>query len=652
MKNNITDLSKSIASAIEPYRKITERVVGFVPFVLECSQVKYQGTSRKPDRIGVLEKTLTKLVGAGVKSKENLAKYVGIDLKDDIDKELFLEAINNLKNRHQFVKGDNFLDLTTQGNKYLSDGFIINTFTKEYFVVLDLRYPNFYYLSEYFKPNPKKGVKGKFANLDFEVLKKLTEVQASHMENEESRIELTEASELSSFKYSVEVIVCFLQSVRDNSVRTLIYDEANDCILPRLSDLFDNNKDLCDSLLNSCLQSEVKAGDAEVVDSGEKTETQVVVEQKLIEIEDSENEDNNENQPQKSDNKIGSIYDSLQFEKELHEIFSNHSNEEIWLISPWIRKFAFLRAREPMIRQFLEKGGSIFIGYSESERAGEEMVDRESMSVIKILDANYDRFYYAQMPKFHTKNVIEYKKGVATLYSGSFNVLSFSIGENTKHFRMEEMMVSNPEAALTNRKKYLRFFTTKYVEGIIDGHEENKPITVPKLSYLREQQEVSDIFETLENSETSQISYSYTEDQLIKLADTIINDKYSLDENLQHAQLVALLYSFEYAKRHDDLLRLEKTKRFLDIYLQRISIYKIFRITFTKWKEDETKSQLRIVYNGVNYEFNGVTFDKRLFTILQKHKEVINFKEESIRYAIGNLDTLLSGVANICGYRF
>ena len=39
------------------------------------------------------------------------------------------------------------------------------------------------------------------------------------------------------------------------------------------------------------------------------------------------------------------LYDSLSFEVELQKIFKEDNPDEIWLISPWIRKGAFIHDR-------------------------------------------------------------------------------------------------------------------------------------------------------------------------------------------------------------------------------------------------------------------------------------------------------------------
>ena len=106
-------------------------------------------------------------------------------------------------------------------------------------------------------------------------------------------------------------------------------------------------------------------------------------------------------------------------------------------------------------------GGTMFVGFSEPEKPGVEMVDKTSMNKVKELDNLYEKFYYAELPKFHSKNVIEYKGGVTSLYTGSFNILSFSIHGHEEHFRMEQMSFANKKSAEKMRKDYLNIFEKK-----------------------------------------------------------------------------------------------------------------------------------------------------------------------------------------------
>ena len=151
------------------------------------------------------------------------------------------------------------------------------------------------------------------------------------------------------------------------------------------------------------------------------------------------------------------LYDSLSFELELQKIFNEDDPDEIWLISPWIRKGAFMHDRGPLIENFLkDENKRVFIAYSEPalNNDGKPMMDEEVEPGIIQLDEQYPNFFYVQLPEFHLKNVIEVKGDQKVLFSGSFNVLSFSVSEQQKHVRREEMTLAHHTVA---KNKYADF---------------------------------------------------------------------------------------------------------------------------------------------------------------------------------------------------
>lgn len=107
-----------------------------------------------------------------------------------------------------------------------------------------------------------------------------------------------------------------------------------------------------------------------------------------------------------------------------------------------------------MIENFLrDENKRVFIAYSEpaTNNDGKPMMDEEVEPGIKLLEEQYSNFFYVQLPEFHLKNVIEVKGDQKILFSGSFNVLSFSVSEQQTHVRREEMALAHHTVA---RKKY------------------------------------------------------------------------------------------------------------------------------------------------------------------------------------------------------
>ena len=78
----------------------------------------------------------------------------------------------------------------------------------------------------------------------------------------------------------------------------------------------------------------------------------------------------------------------------------------------------------------------------------------------------YPNFFYVQLPEFHLKNVIEVKGDQKILFSGSFNVLSFSISEQQTHVRREEMALAHHTVAKKKYQDCLLEFAEIYAEQI------------------------------------------------------------------------------------------------------------------------------------------------------------------------------------------
>ena len=74
--------------------------------------------------------------------------------------------------------------------------------------------------------------------------------------------------------------------------------------------------------------------------------------------------------------------------------------------------------------------------------------------MIETLEKQYSNFFFVELPEFHEKNVFEIKGSQTILFSGSFNVLSFSVSKGQTHVRREEMTLAHHSAA---KKKYESF---------------------------------------------------------------------------------------------------------------------------------------------------------------------------------------------------
>lgn len=656
MENN--DIALKIAEVIIPHRKRSERFVGFIPYTLQFEIRKYHGVSKKPQKVGILDKTIINLIGRGLTNIDEIAKHLGFDTNYDLEKDLLSYNVDYIRNQLQLITGRNkSLALTADGQQLYKTGECLKTFSNSFELYVDPIHPYFPFLKECIAelPGVKKQKKTESKeNLNLPQIKFIAEQQASHVQYMEGGIELVEAQLLSINKANIDLYICFLQSLRDNTIRTIAYDDVTGSVIQTLSSLFDGNDKLRESLLKECLANEVKEENAISVPYDEKSEEQIADELQKIKDADDLGEEIGDNEDER---KVGSIFDSAEFEKELQNVFESHQNEEIWLISPWIRKYAFLRSREPKIRKFLDQGGTVFIGYSEPERLGEEMVDPDSMAVVKRLDAKYDKFYYAELPKFHYKNVIEYKKGITTLYTGSFNVLSFCINDSMEHYRMEQMMLANEESAIKTRRDYLSLFAKQYTERYVvklGTAKEGTKFKAPKLKYLDNCDVLHEWYHLLsdkaaEKSITIDMSSAsdMTTEELISLAQRITSLSYQDDPDYIQAFLSADLYLFEQAKSNSNVKLKKLVEKHLFQIVQRKSIYNQCRFILSKGYDDKKKSVIRIILNGLNFEFGEIALPSNVFNIINRHKEYIDLRAANVKGAKFNIVPLLYNSSKI-----
>ena len=352
---------------------------------------------------------------------------------------------------------------------------------------MDTSHPSWYNIKNCIGDNVKKieeiNTPCDDLNLELDQIKAYAEQQAQDVHFPQNRYLLESATWNEGHEASYKVYVCFVQNVANSEdVRAFVYDENTEGLNSLIADQINQDEDLKSELLNSCIRLEcendeettVLEGDAVEVAKAEITEELKQAEQKMIkEEEEGESSEEVEDDVEDTTSNTSSatkakapkisakdrlhkkaLYDSLSFEVELQKIFTEDDPDEIWLVSPWIRKGAFLHDRGPMIENFLrDENKRVFIAYSEpaTNNDGKPMMDEEVEPGIKLLEEQYSNFFYVQLPEFHLKNVIEVKGDQKILFSGSFNVLSFSVSEQQTHVRREEMALAHHTVA---RKKY------------------------------------------------------------------------------------------------------------------------------------------------------------------------------------------------------
>lgn len=478
-----------IAKAVSGAKKISERIFGYISYDIKFVRAVYHGKTQRPAKITALEKGIVGILLVDeTASFEKIGSILGLDVVNDKAEQSILQsAIETLRGFNAIEGDDSLIALTEGGHAYADKGERPDTYTKDFDIFVDTSHPSWYNIKNCIGDNVKKieeiNTPCDDLNLELDQIKAYAEQQAQDVHFPQNRYLLESATWNEGHEASYKVYVCFVQNVANSEdVRAFVYDENTEGLNSLIADQINQDEDLKSELLNSCIRLEcendeettVLEGDAVEVAKAEITEELKQAEQKMIkEEEEGESSEEVEDDVEDTTSNTSSatkakapkisakdrlhkkaLYDSLSFEVELQKIFTEDDPDEIWLVSPWIRKGAFLHDRGPMIENFLrDENKRVFIAYSEpaTNNDGKPMMDEEVEPGIKLLEEQYSNFFYVQLPEFHLKNVIEVKGDQKILFSGSFNVLSFSVSEQQTHVRREEMALAHHTVA---RKKY------------------------------------------------------------------------------------------------------------------------------------------------------------------------------------------------------
>lgn len=535
-----------IAKAVFGAKKISERIFGYISYDIKFVRAVYHGKTQRPAKITALEKGIVGILLVDeTASFEKIGSILGLDVVNDkAEQSILRSAIETLRGFNAIEGDDSLIALTEGGHAYADKGERPDTYTKDFDIFVDTSHPSWYNIKNCIGDNVKKieeiNTPCDDLNLELDQIKAYAEQQAQDVHFPQNRYLLESATWNEGHEASYKVYVCFVQNVANSEdVRAFVYDENTEGLNSLIADQINQDEDLKSELLDSCIRLEcendeettVLEGDAVEVAKAEITEELKQAEQKMIkeeeegeaseEVEDDV-EDTTSNTSSATKAKAPKIsakdrlhkkalYDSLSFEVELQKIFTEDDPDEIWLVSPWIRKGAFLHDRGPMIENFLrDENKRVFIAYSEpaTNNDGKPMMDEEVEPGIKLLEEQYSNFFYVQLPEFHLKNVIEVKGDQKILFSGSFNVLSFSVSEQQTHVRREEMALAHHTVA---RKKYddcQLEFAEIYAERIKKQIESLEPSEIT--NYKNEKLEY---FLGIENAEIHKL-FSPIEDML------------------------------------------------------------------------------------------------------------------------------------------
>ena len=491
-------LELKIIESASKEKKLIERIVGFTEFEWNYTIAKFKGTCSQPVDFNLFDEVLCDLLLTEQMSAEKIGNILGFDIqKDPAENDILLKAIKDLKTDKMLDGDESILWLTDVGIEYAKNGVKFSTFTRDFDLYIDSIGVSKEKVKEIFsniKSEKTPNFDKDFLPKNIEEVKPIAELQAPEIHFPKKNFLLQECTPVGAEGFKAKVWVVLLENFRNNTLRAIVYDEKQNKVIDTLSEALDKQ----DELKSELLERLVKVDDDIEFTNEEKQKEQVEIEQALIhkqeEIEDAITRQDavKIKEIEKEVEAIKRHFNSLEFEVELKKLFDTTS-DTILIQSPWVRDFAF-KNRVPFIKEYLRKGGRVYIAYSENESfGGEDMVQEESKKLLAELDKNLN-FYCCELPAFHYKNVWLIRKDKEnSYYSGSYNILSFFVHQNMKNVRQEKMTRMDWDSEL--EEQYLEVFKKfglKYINAAIDDFNilcQNPPAKIDR-DYLQKLRKV------------------------------------------------------------------------------------------------------------------------------------------------------------------
>lgn len=281
-------------------------------------------------------------------------------------------AIDTLRGFNAIEGDDSCMALTDAGRTYADKGERPDTYTKSFDIYVDKSHLSWLNIKNCIGDNLSKineiNTPCDNLNLSLEQIKQYAECQAQDVHFPQNRYLLESAIWSEGHEANYKVYVCFVQSIASSEeVRAFVFDENSNTLNPVMSEQINSNPELLSELLEKCIRFECEIDEETIVLEGDAIETaksEISEDIKEAEKQLVLEEENAQNAPlsdTKADSSLSAntekerlhkkaLYDSLSFELELQKIFNEDDPDEIWLISPWIRKGAFMHDRGHLLK--------------------------------------------------------------------------------------------------------------------------------------------------------------------------------------------------------------------------------------------------------------------------------------------------------------
>lgn len=465
-------LELRIIEAASKEKKLIERIIGFTEYDWNFTIAKYKGECSQPVEFSLFDEVICDLLLTEQMSAKQMGSILGFDIqKDPAERDILINAIKDLKDDKMLEGDESIMWLSETGIEYAKNGVKFSTFRRTFELYFDEVGGMLQNVKAIFSnlKSEKRPIQSSNIPTNLDDIRSVAEHQAQEIHFPEKNYLLQSAEFINSESFRAKVWVVLLENFRDNSMRSIVFDEKQNVVIDELSKALDKKENIKAELLEKL----IKVEDEIQVTEEDKQDDQIEVERELIHKQDEIDkaiENHNEEKLREIQKEVVAIkrhFNSLEFEVELKRLFDETAND-LWIISPWIKNATFKRI--PFFEKYLKKGGRIFVAYSEPEAEGQVMANDEPLNKLLELEKKYQNFYLHQLPAFHYKNVwLRQEDGNDMYYTGSYNILSFFVSQGLHKIRQEKMtrMDWNDEV----QKEYddvVRQFGLKYANRAIE----------------------------------------------------------------------------------------------------------------------------------------------------------------------------------------
>lgn len=437
---NIPNLEKLIYKTLSFEKPKSEKIVGLTPFNWKFLKAKYDIKYSVGLNFTLFEDTVCEIVKAkpGI-SVLGVCQLLGFGN----DQEIISETVKGLKTDDILKVEDNgaSLYLTEKGVTDIQRKQKSKAAASAFFeLYIDFYNNSNVYAKEIFnQTKSQKSLPDDISITDFDLIKNLAEFQQPTYQSSKSGYVLQSADLIKdsvSF-YEARFVAIVTEDLENNVQNKIwIFDPYKREISKPLTKVASENSKLY-GLITEKLYAELKES---VVDSVAKDQEQIEFDNLLITS--TKEKTAKKSIPIQFQHFLSpDSLDTVQFEDEMERLF-DVVQKQLWLIFPFAMGY-IIEKRIRLIEKAIKNQCSVFVCFSQNENkefGAKAVIDKKALEIFNKLANDNEKFYYAELPKFHEKRVFAFlDDSLKCEYSGSHNYLSFFVQKTAKGVRRENM---------------------------------------------------------------------------------------------------------------------------------------------------------------------------------------------------------------------